>query len=361
MRINIQQSGGTVHRPSNDTVHTLLKLLAEQKVLRGTVLRVTPSSIFIFLRNEETEVELPLLSQGRSLVPGQVVELTKEDESVALKILPNQSSVEVSVERQALHPKQLEQVLLELNIPPTEEAILVAQGLMERGFPLQESLVWSLLPWAEKGQLEEAFLILQARFPLKRELLAMVRQLKARPVSDAILAGARESLPPDLQELLEHPNLESRTRWGKRFSEGETFKALARLLVEERFVEALLGRQNSSNQSEYVLALPFLRKDALHATWVRITRDETTTQEDGKERKSFRIELEIPTSTLGLVGAELFVQGKTVEVTLKPEKQPERVEHALEELEQELGAAGWNLRGLKVRGWPDAQGSGITL
>ncbi|HBN96570.1 MAG TPA: hypothetical protein DDZ66_09740 [Firmicutes bacterium] len=359
MRINIHSSGGKPNQPSNNMVNTLLKLLAEQDVLRGIVRRFTPSSVFVFLQNEEVEVELPL--QGRSLAPGQLVELTQEGASVALKRLPHQPSVEVSAGQPGLNSKQIEQVLVELNIPPTEEAVLVAQGLMERGFPLQEPLVWSLLPWAEEGQLEEAFLVLQAKFPLKPELLAMVTQLKARPLGDAILAGARDSLPPDLQEILERPSLESRARWNNRFSEGETFKALARLLVEERFVESLLGRQSNPNQLEYVLALPFLRKDDLHAAWVRITRDEDSLKEEGDERGSFWLELEIPTSTLGLVWAELLVRGNTVAVTLKVGEHLERAEEALEELEQELGASGWNPRELTVRGWDNAQGSGITL
>lgn len=361
MRINIRPSDGKLHSPVPNTVHTLLKLLAEVDVLRGTVRRVTPSSIFFVLQNEETEMELPLPLQGRSLAPGQGVELTKEDGGLALKMLPHQPFTQVSVDQHTLGSKQLEQVLVELNIPPTEEAVLVAQGLLDRGFPLQESLVWSLLPWAEQGQLEEAFLVLQAKFPLKAELLAMVGQWKARPVGDALLAGARESFSPDLQELLEQPSLESRTRWSKRPFEGESFKALARLLIEERFVESLLDGQSNLNQSEYVLALPFLREDDLYATWIRITRDKTTSKDEDEGEKSYRVELTIPTSTWGLVGAELFVQGKAVTGTLKVSKQPERMEGALKELELELGAAGWNPRELKVRGWADAQGSGITV
>lgn len=59
----------------------------------------------------------------------------------------------------------LKDALLALDIRPTEEAQLAAAGLLERGFPLQKEYLRALLPWAQRGKLEEALQLLQARFP----------------------------------------------------------------------------------------------------------------------------------------------------------------------------------------------------
>lgn len=353
MRVNLQS--GLLNLPANNKVQMLTRLLAEHGVLRGVVRGVTPSSIWVFLQTPETEVELPLPAQGRSLVPGQIVELTKQDEIIALRLLPSHSVVPAKPGQEGITPRQLEQVLVELSIPPTEEVVQVAQGLVERNFPVQESLVWALLPWAEEGHLEEAFLALQANYPLKSGILALIRQFRGRDVEEPILTGVRADVPPDLQELLEEPNLQSRTRWSNRFSEGETFKALARLLVEERLVESLF------TQSGYALALPFFREDDLYASWVRITRDENPIGQGDDEQKNLRVELQIPTSTLGVVGAELTVREQSVAVTLWVHEHPERLEVSLEAFGQELVEAGWKPGKLRVRRWDDAQSGSFTV
>ncbi len=356
MRISISLAGGQLSPPTNTMVQTLAKLLAEHDVLPGLVRRVTPSSVWV--RISEKDIELPL--KGYPLTSGQVVEISRDGQTITLKTLIGQSASHGEAEQKALTPTQLGEVLVELNIPPTTEAVRVAEGLVERGFPLQEALVWSLLPWAEEGQLEEAFLALQAKYPLKQEVLAVAGRLKERHVGEPILTAAREDLPSDLKELFFKPNLGNRTNWHKRFPEGKVFKALARLLVEERLAESLLNREMSPHH-EYLLAIPFLRKDDLYASWVRITRDDPDVGADGEEHNSFRLELEIPTATLGVVGAELFVAGRSVAINLRVEEGSNDLQLALEDLRQELHASGWNLRELQVRGWDDAQSGSITI
>ncbi len=351
MRVNLQS--GLLNLPANNIVQMLTRLLAEHGVLQGVIRHVSSSSVFVFLQAKEMEIELPLPSQGYSLVPGQFVELTKQDGTIFLKVLPDHV-IEAELGQDFIMPRQLEQVLVELNIPPTDEAVLVAQGLVERGFPVQESLVWSLLPWAEVEQLEEAFLALQAKYPLKPEILTLIRQFRGRDGEAPILIGARDEAPPDLQELLAEPNLEGRARWSDKFSEGELFKSLARLLVEERLVESL------SAQSEYILALPFFRDRDLYASWVRI-KEEDSSESDNREEKGVRVELQIPTATFGMVGAELRVQGRTVALTLSVHEHAERLEVALDALGQELVKEGWHPRELQVRRWEDAESSRLTL
>lgn len=361
--MRIVHAGGTMGPPSNITAHmSLFKLMAERDILLGLVRRVTPVSAF--LQFDRTEVEWPLTSfskeQRRALVGGRVVELKRQDEQTfALKILAAPAGAEG--EGKSLAPPQLEQVLVELNIPPTSEAVLVAQGLLDRGFAIQEELVWSLLPWAERGQLEEAFLLLQAKYPLRPELLSLVRQSRGRSAGDALHLQARASLPPDLQELFASPSWETRAKWSDRLSEGEIFKTLVRLLVEERLAESLINQQ--SGLSEYVFALPFLRNDDLYASWVRIARDDGSRRRAVQpEETSFYIELQMPSATLGIVGAELCVQGKDVNIVLRVEDEmAARVQGDLELLEQELATAGWSVTGIKVGGWKHAQSRSFTL
>lgn len=192
MRISFNLAADKLKLPAGASLQDLIRLLSVQGALRGAVRRISPSSVFIAIQLEgrQTEVEIPL--QGQALTPGQAVEISLEDEErIVLKVLtPAGQGVELD------KPKPIEQVLTELNIPPTEEAVLTARGLAERGFPVQEPLVWSILPWAEAGWLEEALLALEAKFPLKLEVLTMIRQLRSGNVRDPVLQDARENIPP---------------------------------------------------------------------------------------------------------------------------------------------------------------------
>ena len=356
MRIHL--AGGKLSLPPNNMVQVLDKLLEEHGILRGVVRRVNATSILVELA--ETEVELPV--RGASVTVSQIVEITRQDpETIALRALPDQPTVlpEIEPSRTSM---QLEQALLDMNVPPTPEAILVAEGLLEGGFPLQEPLIWSLLPWAEKGQLAEAFLALKAKFPLRTEVLTMVQRFQGRDIAEPILTEAREELPSDLQALFAEPSLDNRARWSNKLAEGKLFKALVRLLVEERFVEALLNREADPGQSEHLFALPFIRKDDLYAGWLKITRENPDKQGKGaKEQRSFRLELQIPTAAFGIVLAEVLVAGRNVSVILRAEGGFDEAELALQELAEELQDAGWTIRELEIRGRDDAEGRSITL
>ncbi|NMB19934.1 MAG: hypothetical protein GX979_03645 [Firmicutes bacterium] len=355
MRIHL--AGGKLGLPPNNMVQVLDKLLEEHGILRGVVRRVNATSILVELA--ETEVELPV--RGASVTVSQIVEITRQDpETIALRALPDQPTVlpEIEPSRTSM---QLEQALLDMNVPPTPEAILVAEGLLEGGFPLQEPLIWSLLPWAEKGQLAEAFLALKAKFPLRTEVLTMVQRFQGRDIAEPILTEAREELPSDLQALFAEPSLDNRARWSNKLAEGKLFKVLVRILVEERFVEALLNREADPGQSEHLFALPFIRKDDLYAGWLRITRENPDKQGEGAKEQSFRLELQIPTAAFGIVVAEVLVAGRNVSVILRAEGGFDEAELALQELAEELQDAGWTIRELEIRGRDDAEGRSITL
>lgn len=325
-------------------LQTLTKLLGEQVALRAVVRRVSPSAVWV--ETGEHDLELPL--PGVSLVAGQVVELTRQDDqTIALRVVADPATNVPEGVVPVRTPAELSQVLLEMNVPPTEEALLVAEGLLARGFPLQESLLWSLLPWAERGQLTEAFLALQAKFPLKPEVLALAKQLQNQDLDKPILTRARDGLPPELENFLTKPSLENRARWSSRLGEGKLFKALARLLVEERFRESLLN-----DQTNHLFALPFLRGEDLYAAWLRITRDQRdeTEKDEDSGVQSFQIELEIPTETFGLVRAELSIRGKEVSIIFSSEEGLHSGEASLQELALELQEAGWSVKTLQVRG-----------
>lgn len=363
--MHIHLTSSHMGAPSDSVQNSLTKLLAQHPVQLGFIRRVAAASVF--LQFHQTKLKLPLNSfseeQRAALVEGRPVELIKRDQSLILRVLSLSKTVDSKGHHVAL--KQLEQVLVELNIPPTAETVLVAQALLERGFPLQETLIWSLLPWAERGQLSEAFQLLQAKFPLKPELVEMVQSFQTRNVREALGFQIAKDLPLDLQKLLKYPSWESRGMWSDRFSDGELFKALVRLLVEERFVEALFNQQG--NSQEFVFALPFSRAEDLYVSWVRITRDDNSQrqddgEDDDKREECLRLRINVPTASLGLVGAEMRVQGKNVSITLNVEEESTGlIWQSMESLEQELTNSGWNLTETRVRGWENAKGCGFTL
>lgn len=349
--------------PITDTSKgVLMKLLAEQKAIQGLLKRVTPHSLVVQIQRKEFELPLNGVSMEQWAPPaaGDLVELRfQTDQSFTLHVL---STPEKEVaEQQPLSLSPFEEVLLELNIPPTPEAVQVAQGLLERGFPLKEDLLWLLLPWAERGQLEEAFILLQGKFPLKPQLVDLVEQLKTRDLQKPLLQGVIDELSPDLKESFQFPSFANRVKWNGRLADGELFKALVRLLVEERLLEAV--------HKEHVFALPFFQGEDLYSSWIRIIKDEypkgkVKTREQGG---NWRIELQIPTQTLGVVEAVLQIQEKKVRVTLYLEEGLDGLEISSEMLKQELDEVGWNLQTFEVEirsmeeGWEYAKSGSFAL
>ncbi|NLL47412.1 MAG: hypothetical protein GX249_02390, partial [Firmicutes bacterium] len=101
-------------------LQTLTKLLGEQVALRAVVRRVSPGLVWVEIGDHDLELPLP----GVSLVAGQVVELTRQDDqTIALRVVADPATnvpEGVPVRTSA----DLGQVLLEMNVPPTEEALL---------------------------------------------------------------------------------------------------------------------------------------------------------------------------------------------------------------------------------------------
>lgn len=287
-------------------------------------------------------------------------ELSKTDSKTgATKALSSQVSNDL--EQAVEVSTRLEGVLVELDIPPTHAAVAVAQGLLERGFPLQKKLIWTLLPWAERGQLDEALLLLQARFPLVSNMIDLVAELKTKDLHKPLRHETKDELPSELQEVFKTPSLVGRSLWSEQMQEGETFKGLVRLLVEERFIEAILNWQNKSS---VVIALPFLRKQDLYASWVRITRDRDSQHNKSSHDSNeiFQVELAVPTIHLGLIRAELRMIAGDVSITFWAQDDGLNVlESCAKSLEQELSAMGWTVKGIEVGGWDHAQSSCFTL
>lgn len=332
------------------------QLLAEQERTGGLIRRLTADAVvFQFPRGQ---LELPLSSVPPELRPllaeGLPVTLmTDGGGKPLLKLSPPPAAWEAS---EAAFT-ELEGALVELDVYPSPEALRAAQALLERGFPLRKQVLLRLLPWAEQGRLEEALVLLEVGFPLTHSLAELVQELQGGKLSHSLQTAVEEELPEELRRALQQPDFAQRGIWKERLAEGELFKTLVRLLAAERLLEAWLNRGDQVNQ--FVFALPFLRDNQLFASWVRITKGPQGQEE--YEAGVFRIRLEVPTASLGLVGMELKVRGKRLSLEFQVEERGQLVQDSLEALRQELAASGWQLEKFKVGGWDDAQGSSFTL
>ncbi|MGB4430824.1 MAG: hypothetical protein WBJ15_03115, partial [Limnochordia bacterium] len=171
-----------------------------------------------------------------------------------------------------------------------------------------------------------------------------VSEVREKPISQPLWEQAVEELPPELQEALRHPSLRSRAELGGTMREGRPLRALARLLAAERLIQSH-GAATQGEGREFVFFLPFLKGQDLFASWVRIARDAETPQ---AEEQAFRLEMLLPTDSFGMVRAELFVLGRSVRLHLEAEKNHHSLAAQAEELQVELGAAGWQLGEVKV-------------
>lgn len=366
--MHINFVGGNVGLPLNlGSQELLTQLLSEQGAFLATIKKLTPHSIL--LKVENGELELPLAQstkeQRAELAPGSLVriEMFQEQTLVMTKVPPSKPQSFDPREGFAI-PAQLDEALVELNIPATPTTIAVARALLEGGFALQEKLVWALLPWAENGQLEKVLPLLQAKFPLTPELVEVVEEVRHREGEQALLPKIREQLSPEFQESLTRPRWENRAKWSNKPQDREAVQRLVKLLVEERFVESLLNQQ--AHLGEHVFALPFLLNDDLYTSWVRIAQEQRPAE--GSTERGFRIQLAIPTSHFGLVEADLAVWGKNIRLTLWVDGvDPENMAGALPNLEGELIAQGWEpsslmvLRGPRKGGLGDAESSSLAL
>lgn len=345
--MRIQFLGEPLGSPSGLTdLVDLDKLFAQHSVLRGKILRLTSSTLVLQVQQLEVEFDLQNVADNMRLTlqEGLIVELQRLDETTLSLKLPTTQGEGITNE---VGNSPLSQVLVDLGVPPTQASLEVSQGLLQRGFGLKKELIWLLLPWAEQGKLDEAFLLLQARFPLKPSLVELVARGKGRTKGEPIYAQAKSNLPEELQELFQKPSWESRRAWTDKFVEGGIFKALVRLVVEERFLDAL--------SSDFVFALPFLQGEDLQASWVRISREDEGQQSENEMQPSFKVELEIPTLNFGLICVKLIVRGKNLALHFRAETLGQlSLESALNSLQEELTTCGWTLVKVNLRGWEDA-------
>lgn len=366
MQINF--IGGNLQFPLNFSSGELLtELFKEGNALFATIRRSTPHSIFLMVESREFELPLAKLTkeQQAELTLGSLVRLEMLPDRTLLMTKMMESRFQGETQEIPSIETSLAEALLELNISATPETLEVAKALVEGGFPLQEKLVWALLPWAEREQLETALLLLRAKFPLTPELVELVEELRVREEIKAPIFRSQEELSLELKEALTEPRWENRDKLSTKSQDQELVRRLVKLVVEEQFVETLVNRQALGR--EYVFALPFLLNDDLYTSWVRISSEQQS-KEGVSTEKSFRIDLEIPTTSLGLVEGELVVWGKSLRLTLWLEDGgTEFMGEELSALERELLSQGWEpsslllLQGPRKGGFGDAKSSCLTL
>lgn len=348
MRINL---GNIENLLSPKTTNNqLMQQLAEGPLL-GVVKRVSAHSII--LQIAQREVEWPLVEltkeQRSALLPKAVVELSfSNDGGLRLHILPD-AELETTQPLQSVKTRELSQVLVELNIPATEETLLVAERLLQQGFPLQEQTLWAVLPWAERGLLAEAIMLLKADFPLKHEFIEILEDQYSSKVDEPLLQNGIENLPSELMSSFSSPKWDNRKNWSTHLKEGDLFKVLARLLVEESLQDVLLQSQSDASQ-KFTFALPFVLDGNLHSAWVRIFRENKKSNQMVEEEDEFRLELEIPTRTMGVVVANLHIQSEKVNIFFQVEKNDEAfAEESLSIFKEELHDSGWMLTNVDVK------------
>lgn len=331
--------------PSESLEPNLAALFAGRTALKGRIQRITGETVVLRLAREVVELPLALFSAPvrEALREGIAVELQRDQGTVQLRVVPAEP---VSPQEQpSFSPQTLAEALLALDLRPTEPLQLAAQMLLERGFPLQKEYLLLLLPWAEQGRLEEALLLLEARLPVTADLVELVGEVKEGfPLSRVVEQGAPE-FSPELQEALRYPSLRSREAWGARPGEGRVWRAWARLVAYEHLLNSLLTAQQEGN-SGFMLFLPFMLGQDLAAAWVRVSQEQEGEEHQGLQ--PHKLELLLPTQSFGLLRAELVVWGQALRLNLWAEQNLPLLEGELAELTAELGAAGWQVQGVKA-------------
>lgn len=348
MRINLGSIENLLSPETTDD--QLIKLLTEGSSL-AVVKRVSAHSVI--LQIDHREVEWPLVelteAQRNVLVSKAVVKLSfSDDYGLRLHVLSDELH-EVDQPLHSVKTRELSQVLVELDIPATEETLLVAQSLLEQGFSLQKEILWALIPWAERGLLDEAIMLLQAGFPLKHDFIEIMEKRYGNKLGEPLVQDSVETLSPELMKFFSSPKWDNRKNWANHFREGDLFKVLARLLVEERLQDIVLQSKPDISQS-FVFALPFALDGNLYSAWVKIFRENRNSEEVVEQgEEAFHLELEIPTLTMGVVVANLHIQSGKVNILFKVERNDEAfAEEHLSIFEQELSDSGWVLTNVNV-------------
>ncbi|NLJ79838.1 MAG: hypothetical protein GX335_02315 [Firmicutes bacterium] len=336
---------------------------AGETVLEGVITKVAFDRFFLRLEKGEISLSLEGLSpeQRALLQEGRILAVSRGDPG-SIRLKETQPAVQGGDAAVTLSPG-LQEVLQDLGIRPGPTVNQTAEGLLQSGLPLKKGLILDLLPWAEQDRLREALLLVRAGFPLTLELVQAVERLRE---DEPLLSGEQLSL--ELQELLKNPDWQTRGRLAKRLSGGPAAESLASLFVQERVLESLLNQDALS--PHFVFALPFLLGTDLRTSWVFIKKkDKEKGPEEKKGGDRFRIELQIPTASLGMVRAHLGIAKRKAELVFYVEREQSRavLEAALTTLGRRLLELGWVPEVLKVKsvpeeGWADNEKScGFTL
>lgn len=344
----------------------LLSLLERDEVLFATVTKLTDhQSLVLKIGNRHWDLALDHLEleQVKQLVGTDVkLELFAHGRLLITKV--DSSAPYVEPKDASLVRGSIKDSLLELNIPSTPSTEAVAHALIKGGFPLKEQLIWSLVPWAEQGLVEQAVLLLRAKFPLTGELVEVVKEFQDQQAGEDLLANIAPKLSPELRKGLSKPAFENRTKISPKQEDFVVIRSFLKLATKEKLIQALL---TDSNQEEYVFALPFLLKNDLDTSWVRIKGDREDAANVFKE--NFSIDFLLPTLNFGLVEGELVVVGrKEVQLNLWLEEGDQPfVADKLAILRAELLEQGWNpqsftvLQGPRQGGFSHEKGSCFTL
>ena len=327
---------------SNKSLEWLLTLLGGKKIVEGVVERVSTDTIV--LRAAGQTVELPQFSVENLPVPlslsrGQRVELSLvEGEKLRIRVIPPPTDARgpvFDVQERA------EQVLIELNIPPSKEAVMAVESLIKLGWPLREELVLAVLPWAEQGQLEAVLPLVQGGFPLLPELAVLLEH--PRPFGPEESFTLEQKLP-ELGQVLGNPHVSAfRQQLAEKLKGGKDTAPFTKVFLQERLLESLVNQRG--NGTQFVFAWPVLIGEKVFPGWIRVWKkpDKEKRHANTPPTGRFHIELHLPTATLGVVYVEITVDHKRLTCQFAAENPTvkKRLEEGLNSLTKELTIQGW--------------------
>lgn len=329
---------------SSQSFEWLVTLLGERGSVEAIVDQVLAHALV--LRVQGQEVELPRLSveKGDTLIHlsrGDSVELSLLDGNrLEVRVMPSSSAVVPQHEP----PSRAEQALLKLNIQPTEEAVAVVESLVKLGLPVKEETVSVLVPWAEQGQLEAVLPLVKGGFPLLPELVDLMEHSELFGLKEPLVVNERLS---ELEQVLGSPHLWfSRSQLAEKIGkeDTETVVQFTKVFLQERLLENFVNQKG--NGTQFVFAWPVLLGESVFAGWIRLTK-EAQSKEHGSSHKlikeRYRVMLDLPTQTLGMVQVEIELVGTEVscEFVVDNSVTKKRLEKGLALLNAELKEQGW--------------------
>lgn len=329
---------------SSQSFDWLVTLLGERGSVEAIVDQVLAHALV--LRVQGQEVELPRLSveKGDTLIHlsrGDSVELSLLDGNrLEVRVMPSSSAAVPQHEP----PSRAEQALLKLNIQPTEEAVAVVESLVKLGLPVKEETVSVLVPWAEQGQLEAVLPLVKGGFPLLPELVDLMEHSELFGLKEPLVVNERLS---ELEQVLGSPHLwVSRSQLAEKIGkeDTETVVQFTKVFLQERLLENLVNQKG--NGTQFVFAWPVLLGESVFAGWIRLTK-EAQSKEHGSSHKlikeRYRVMLDLPTQTLGMVQVEIELVGTEVscEFVVDNSVTKKRLEKGLALLNAELKEQGW--------------------